>query len=435
MDRHIREASERGFFNGCILLAQGNEILYETALGIADIKNERALNIDSVFELASVSKQFTASAIMVLRDQGLLSLEDGLEKYFPGIPYEGRTIKNLLNHTGGLPDYMDWVREKADKLGCIPENSIIEEFILESGLPALFKVNEDWSYSNTGYALLALIVEKVSHISYGDFLKDKIFQPAGMEKTCVYHRRLHGDTMQNYAYGYVLQNDRFVLPDDSSEHQYVIPLDGIEGDGIVNSNVHDLLKWSMALKEGRILSRETQEEMYTPARYGQGLVREYGYGWIIDSNGEMGSIVHHSGGWPGYYTEFYRYIDQDLTLIMLTNMNPFDWWGVRTFKEGLEDIVRGKAPRPIRASEELRDRFSDPSKYSALCGKYEKGIEVFMRDGKLYIAGREFEKAQELCPAKDIRFITREGYQFIFKDKKMIFDAGSLAPTIFNKLE
>ncbi len=405
------EAYGRGFFNGCILLAHEDDILFEAALGVANMDKGKALNIDSVFELASVSKQFTASAIILLRDKGVLSLNDRLEKYFPEIPYKGRTIKNLLNHTAGIPDYMEWVKKQAEQTGTIPNNDIIEKFLYESGLPEVFAAGTKWSYSNTGYAMLALIIEKVSGMSFGAFLEKEIFAPVKMSSTCVYHRRMNGESIENYAYGYIMENGEYILPDLSQSNMEVIPLDGIEGDGIVNSNVHDLLRWSLALRDGKIISHASQQEMYTPAVYGNEETMLYGYGWRLVNSEKTGRVVRHSGGWPGYSTQFIRYIDMDMTLVLLMNRTGGDIWGKKTFIEGIEAIVEGRTPQPIKSTEELMDHDFDKSKYPALCGKYEDDILVYLQDNRLFVSIYIWEETQtlELLPGKDGWFITHDG--------------------------
>ncbi|WP_055743717.1 serine hydrolase domain-containing protein [Brevibacillus choshinensis] len=414
MHSYTKEAYERGFFNGCILLAHKNDILFETALGIANMAKKTELNLDSVFELASVSKQFTASAIILLNDKGVLSLNDDLEKYFPGIPYKGRTIKNLLNHTTGIPDYEKWVIKQAEQTGTIPKNDVIEKFLIESNLPEEFAVGTKWSYSNTGYAALALIIEKASGMPFGTFLEKEFFQPAKMSSTCVYHRRLNGDTIPNYAYGYIFENGEYILPDDSQSSQFVIPLDGIEGDGIVNSNLHDMLKWSLVLKEGKIISHASQQEMYTPT-YVNGESVPYGYGWRLFNNEKAGYGVRHAGGWPGYHTHFIRYIDKEMTLVLLMNLSG-DIWGRRTFLEGVESIVEGRMPQPITPTDELIDLDFDKSKYLALCGNYEGDISVSLKENSLFASfnTREQTETHEILPAKYGRFITRTGFSFKF---------------------
>ncbi|WP_353096881.1 serine hydrolase [Tissierella praeacuta] len=437
MDQHLKEAYERGFFNGNVLLAKGNHVIYENALGFADLSKNKALNTESVFEIASVSKQFTATSILMLRDRGLLSLSDNMEKYFPDTPYKGITIKNLLNHTSGLPDYMEWVEKKGRESNTIPMNAVMSEFLVKSGIPALFAPNEDWSYCNTAYALLALIVEKASGESYADFLKKEIFEPAGMNDSCVYHRRLNGDTIKNYAYGYVLEDGQYVLPDESTliENNCVIPLDGIEGDGCVNSTIHDMLKWSLALKEGKILSHKSQEEMYTPTRYDHSKIAPYGYGWAITQDTKMGKIAAHSGGWIGCSTKFVRYLDKDITLICLKNADPTEYWGDLTTIEGFMDIAKGQLPRPIRTFEELIDSNADSSGYAALCGKYERDTEVFQQGDKLYVTSPEYGEKVELLPSKEGGFITEDGNSLSIDDQKITLDKDTLEPEILRRLE
>ncbi len=411
MRSFVEEAYERGFFSGCVLFAHKDDILFETALGTANIQKEKALNPDSIFELASVSKQFTAAAIILLRDRGALSLNDGLEKYFPGVPYKGRTVKNLLNHTAGIPDYTDWVVKRAEQMGTIPRNDIIERFLYESNLPEVFAAGTKWSYSNTGYAMLALIIEKVSGMSFGVFLEKEMFAPAEMSSTCVYHRRMNGETIENYAYGYILENSGYILPDVSQNSKEVIPLDGIEGDGIINSNLHDMLRWSLALRDGKIISHASQQEMYAPTVYGDGKTEPYGYGWKIAKSEKAGRIVHHSGGWPGYSTQFIRYIDIDMTLVLLMNRTGGDVWGRQTFIEGLRAIAEGRILHTITSTEELIDHNPDKSKYPVLCGKYEDDILVYLQDNRLFasVYMREQTHTLELLPAKDGRFITQAG--------------------------
>ncbi|MBR5109140.1 MAG: beta-lactamase family protein [Clostridia bacterium] len=210
------EAYEKGGFNGAWLYAEQGEIVSKGAVGFSDPEDKVPLREDCLFDLASVSKQFTAAAVMLLRRRGLLTLEDEVTKFFPEIPYKGVTIRHLLNHTGGLPDYMDWVDKTAKAEKTIPGNEVIVRFLCECGEEASFAPGEQFEYSNTGYCLLAQIVEKVSCVPFEDFLRDNIFEPAGMHATRVYHRRMDRITVPNLAWGLSLPlgSDRYELPDD-----------------------------------------------------------------------------------------------------------------------------------------------------------------------------------------------------------------------------
>ena len=170
MDKHLlmqnlaREANEKNLFTGTWLFAENGEIISKGAVGWRDPDNTLPVLEDSVFDLASVSKQFTAAAVMLLRRKGLLDLDDEITQFFPALPYKGVTIRHLLTHTSGLPDYMNWVCQLAEEENTIPDNSAIIRFLTESGKEPLFQPGEKYSYCNTGYCVLAEIVEKLSGV-------------------------------------------------------------------------------------------------------------------------------------------------------------------------------------------------------------------------------------------------------------------------------
>ncbi|HPH22627.1 MAG TPA: serine hydrolase domain-containing protein, partial [Chitinophagaceae bacterium] len=238
--------SER--FNGNILVAEKGNVLYNKSFGIANESTKELLNESSIFELASVSKQFTAMAIVILKEKGKLSYEDKISTFLPQLSnYKNVTIKHLLNHTGGLPDYMDLMDSLFDKRKIATNKDIVDLFAKHNP-KILFEPNTKWEYSNTGYAFLASIIEKVSGLSYGDYLQKAIFKPLEMNNTFVYTRRFAPKKISNYAFGYIYSDSlkKYILPDELEETKMVIWLDGIVGDGTVNSTVNDLLKWDRA---------------------------------------------------------------------------------------------------------------------------------------------------------------------------------------------
>ena len=424
MEKLAREAFEKEVFQGTWLFAEKGEIVSKGAVGWSDPEDKIPLREDMIFDLASVSKHFTATAIMLLKRQGLLALDDDINKYYPEIPYKGITIRNLLNHTSGLPDYMEWIYKTAKAENTIPHNSVIVRFLCECGQEPLFAPGEKWEYSNTAYCLLAEIVEKVSGERFEDFLKRNIFDPAGMTTTRVYHRRKDGITIDNLAYGMVFENGKYVLPDDSPNYEYVIQLDGASGDGLVHSSVLDLFKWDRAQREETVLTKEEQAEMYTPGRLSNGEIATnsyleggYGFGWFTMEEPDFGLIVRHSGGWPGYHTWYERYIDDDKVLIILSCRRKDDTRGHTSFFNGMVDIGRGKEPQPIRMIEDLAVKDPDKSMWEKYCGKYERVSEtiyleeVFIRDGDLFVRyvddmGEKIES--RLYPFGENRFGTRE---------------------------
>ncbi|MBR4428258.1 MAG: beta-lactamase family protein [Clostridia bacterium] len=397
----VRDAHARGGFTGAWLYAENGEIVSKGAAGPRDPGGTLPLTEDCVFDLASVSKQFTASAVMLLNRQGLLGLDDKITRFFPEIPYKCVTIRHLLNHTGGLPDYMAWLDKTAKKEHTIPGNDAIVRFLCECGEEPLFAPGEKWEYSNTGYCLLAQIVEKAAGVKFEDFLRDNIFVPAGMASTRVYHRRKDALTVDGLAYGMVLRpgSGRYLLPDDDPIFSEAVTCDGVNGDGLVHSSVTDLYRWDRALRAGKVLTKAEQLAMYTPGRLNSGAVSgdpsdedgdAYGFGWFVKTDPLLGLTVCHSGGWYGYDTWFERFLDADRVLIWLRCRESLDERVSEAFKRGMEAIARDEVPGPVRAIEELALKDPDRHLWESFAGRYDYSAgefrisEVFPKGADLY---------------------------------------------------
>jgi CubicO group peptidase (beta-lactamase class C family) len=322
LDEYLSGQSKHFKFNGNVLVAERGEIIFQKSFGLADFDSNRELNDSSVFELASVSKQFTAMGILLLEQKGLLSLQDSLRKFFPELPYSGITIHHMLTHISGLPDYMDVMGEKWDRAR-IASNADMVAMLAQEKPDVHFKPGTKWEYSNTAYALLAVIIEKVSGQTFKAYMQENIFDPLKMADTRVYNTRRSGERIENYAYGYVWLDslNKHVLPDSIPDLDFVRYLDGIQGDGIVNSTTSDLLKWDRALAKkerlpaaaiDKLLSRHSLVDTTSNVYYGYGVMLE---------DSEYGTQVAHGGGWPGYATYLTRYADRDITIIVLSNNN------------------------------------------------------------------------------------------------------------------
>lgn len=312
-----------GNLNGNILIAEKGKVIYKKSFGNANEITKQKLNENSIFELASCSKQFTAIAIMILKEKGKLNLDDTISKFIPELAnYKNITIRNLLNHTGGLPDYMDLLDSLFDKSKIATNKDIIALFSKVQP-KILFEPNTKYEYSNTGYALLASIIEKTSGKSYADFLNMNIFKPLKMTRSLVYTRRFAPRNIENYALGYIYSDslNKYILPDDLAETKSVMWLDGIVGDGCVNSTINDLMKWDRALYTNKLLSKNGMEEVFKAGVLNDKTKTNYGFGWEIENNKEFGKIVSHGGGWPGYVTYIERHITNDKTIIILQNHN------------------------------------------------------------------------------------------------------------------
>ena len=398
----VRDYNEKDGFNGAWLYAEKGEIVSKGALGFRDPENTLPVTEDTIFQLASVSKNFTSAAVVLLMRQGLLSPEDEITKYFPEIPYPGVTVRHLLTHTSGIPDYFDdddwfiriWKEEKR-----VPGNDEILRFLRETEAKPYFAPGEGLEYSNTGYNLLALLVERLSGIPYEEFLQKNIFEPAGMTSTRCCHIRRDGVPFENYARATVFEDGKWVADIDSAEYGDVVAFDGLNGDDYVFTTIFDMLRWDRALREGKVLTREEQELMYTPCKLnnGEDAVYDkdeglgYGFGWAVGREEEPGLVVSHSGGMPGVATWFERFIDADRVLVILSNRDYRDVRAYLGFWDGMEAIVRNREPEPIVSIEDIAVKDPDKSKWESFCGKYEHPEdaefivdEIFMKDGELY---------------------------------------------------
>ena len=402
MENLARALQEKDGFNGAWLYAEKGEIISTGALGFRDPEDRLPITEDSVFQLASVTKQFTAAAVMLLMRQGLLSPEDEITKFFPEIPYPGVTVRQLLNHTSGVPDYFDdadwfvriWKEERR-----VPGNEEILRFLRETKAKPYFAPGEGLHYSNTGYNLLALLVERLSGIPFETFLQRNVFEPAGMTSARCCHIRRDGVPFENYARATVFEDGRCVADVDSGEVGDVTAFDGLNGDDYVYAGIFDMLRWDRALREGRVLTREEQTIMYTPGklRNGEDAVYDeedglgYGFGWAVGHDEKHGLIVSHSGGMPGVATWFERFIDEDRVLVILSCRDSRDARAHLGYWNGMEAIARDEEPTPVVSIEDVAIREPDKSKWESFCGKYERPgdarfivDEVFMRDGDLH---------------------------------------------------
>jgi N-acyl-D-amino-acid deacylase len=297
-----------------VVVIEDGEILFEGGFGLADLETQTPITPQSAFRLASVSKQFTAMAIMILADRGQLEFDDGLVDHLPELERFGDeiTLRDLMTHLGGLPDYYDALTEEAGD--AMPTTEQAMEFLAVWGEP-LFPAGERYEYSNPGYEMLALVVERVSGQTFGQFLQDNIFGPLGMESSVAYESP---DTeIHHRAYGYSRAEDGFVLNDDDA-------LNLIIGSGGIYSTVEDLALWDQALYTEKLVPRSILEEAWSPAALNDGESSLYGFGWGLEPYGALGRRVSHGGGWVGFSTFIDRYPERGFSVIVLSNLDEFD---------------------------------------------------------------------------------------------------------------
>ena len=297
-----------------VIVIRDGKVLHAAGYGYADLERRDPITPQTNFELASVSKQFTAMAVMILADRGLLSYDDPMVDFLPELERFGDriTIRHLLTHTSGLPDYYDALEQEA--ADGMPDTEQAMRFLAGWGEP-LFGAGERYEYSNPGYEMLALVVERVSGQTFGRFLHDRIFAPLGMTATVV--RDSSEPEIAHRALGYTAKDGAFEL---LNEH----PLNHIVGSGSIYSSVEDLARWDRALDTDVLVRRSTLEEAWDPVRLTSGERYPYGFGWRLDGYPGLGRRVHHTGHWLGFSNYLGRYLQRRISVIVLANLEDFE---------------------------------------------------------------------------------------------------------------
>ena len=321
-------------FNGAVLVAHEGKILYQSSFGCANFSTMERLKSSSAFCIGSIGKQFTAMAVMILKEQNKLDYEDKLTDYFPEFPdyADGITVRHLLNHTSGISNWMKFSMFRArpgDFKDDITNKDVFEFLLTLDSLD--FTPGEKYAYSNSGYILLAMIVEKVSGEPFYKFMEHKIFNPLGMKNTLVWNETK--PEIPNKTIGY----NQFGEKDD-----YNILTSGA---GSIYSTIEDLYKWDQGLYSDKLVSQETLKEAFTPGRLNNGapsrtlgdLTWDYGFGWLLRKN-ESENIVWHDGGFNGFNAIFYRELNRHDLIIFLTNKG--EPWPLYPIHEAVKSILR-----------------------------------------------------------------------------------------------
>ncbi len=306
-DTLFTKLNKTGHFNGSVIISKGGKILYQKAMGFGNKEKNVLLTDSSQLQLASVSKVITATAILTLYEQGLIKLEDTYKKYFPEFPYPDITIQQLLSHRSGLPNYIYLFNEEIARPNYKMNNEeVMDLFCFKAPKPYL-KPDTRFNYCNSNYALLALLVSKVSGMSFSSYLKLQIFQPLGMR---------HSGTILD------LDTNALQLTKPYNLKWQPIALDASDyvlGDKSIYSTPYDLFLFSEALFQNKLLKAETQDLAYIPYSKEKKL-SNYGLGWRMrDFEDTLKKEVFHNGWWHGYRTAFHRRLKDKVTIVVLSN--------------------------------------------------------------------------------------------------------------------
>lgn len=309
--------------------------------GLANVELSVPATPRTVYQSGSLGKQFTAVAVMMLVEKGALSLDDRIARFLPEAPATWRdiTVRHLLTHTGGMGDY-------TEKIDLHRDYKTEELLAFAAEQPLEFPAGEKWSYSNTGYMVLGILIQRVGGQFYGDMLRDRVFKPLGMDSARVISE---ADIVPNRAAGYRLVDGALKNQD------WVAPSLNTTADGALYFSVLDMAKWDAALYTEQLVKRASLEQVFTPTRLKDGSIHRdedgsgYGFGWVI---GEQAGHrrIEHGGSWQGFEAHIARYVDDGVTVIVLANLADSDPGVIGHGVAGL--VVRSlRAPEPGRSKE------------------------------------------------------------------------------------
>ena len=317
IDQYVQSELAKQHIPGLALgIYREGRIVKAQGYGLSNVELNVPVQPETIFQSGSVGKQFTATAIMMLVEEGKLSLDDPITKYFPDAPafWQNIKIKNLLSHTSGLSEYES--DDKTKPGGPInlradyTEDSLVK--IIET-FPMEFQPDDRWAYRNTNYVLLGVIIHKVTGKFYGDFLQERIFRPLGMSSTRIISE---ADIIPNRSAGYRL------VKGELKNQEWVSPFFNTTADGALYFDVLDLAKWDGALYTEKLLKKSSLDLMWRPFKLNDGKANSdnYGFAWFIDRiNGHR--VIQHAGAWQGFTTYIARYVDDKLTVVVLTNLD------------------------------------------------------------------------------------------------------------------
>jgi CubicO group peptidase (beta-lactamase class C family) len=322
-------------FFGNILITHNDKIVFEKSYGFADAANKKPLTKENSFQVASISKQFTAYGIMILKSKGLLDYDSAVCKYITNFPYKSISVRHLLNHTSGLPNFWDDIRPNMDTTRSNGNLDVLE-YLIKHQLPLQFELGTKFQYADIGYDFLATIIENISGLSYEKYMEENIFKPLKMTSTFAYMvtdiRRINNEKL---AVGHVFENEKFDYAHSQPKYNFVSYLGDFYGDGSVVTTTRDLAIWDKAMKECKLLPCEIQNEALAEPIFNEQINYaktnpniSYGFGWFIKHT-PSGKLVYHSGGHPGNSHVIYRFLDRNITFIFLSNAETPNLKGVR----------------------------------------------------------------------------------------------------------
>jgi CubicO group peptidase (beta-lactamase class C family) len=368
--------------NGVIVKAQG--------YGYSNLEHMVPAKPETIYQSGSVGKQFAATGVMMLVEEGKVSLDDPIIKYFPDGPESWKNVKvrNLLSHTGGISNKL------YDEINMREDYTEEQELKKIESMPLDFSPGDKWNYSNPGYVLIGILIHKVTGKFYGDFLQERIFKPLGMTTTRIINE---ADIIPNRAAGYV-KDDKGEL----KNQEWVAPMVNTTADGSLYFTVLDLAKWDAALYTEKLIKRSSLEQMWTRTKLNDGKVEQYGFGWGFDQIRKH-KIIEHGGSWQGFNTHIVRYVDDKLTVVVLANLagaNP------GSIAHGIAGLYNSELA-PI----EHKEAKIDPKVLDDYVGEYEIQPDFNLTIAKEndHLTGQASGQPKfDLVPESDTKFFVKQ---------------------------
>lgn len=370
LDQYLASAVKAGKFNGAALVVQKGTILLQKGYGFKEVADKRMNDPQSVFMIGSVTKSFTSTVILQLQEQGKLSVEDQLDKYFPDFP-KGNTVrlKHLLSHTSGIYNYTNEIGPEDSAIvgNPVPQQRILDIIYQKS---RSFTPGAKYSYCNSGYFLLGLIIEKVTGKRYDQAVRDMILTPLGM-------------THSGFDFMHLTSNDKTtgyeVLNDTKQVKAHLWDSTVSYAAGSIYSTVGDLYKWTTAVGAGQLLSKNSWQQAFTP------VLNHYGYGWWIDSLFGR-KYITHSGGLPGFMSNLIYFPDEDVSIILLNNEGNYGE-SLVTINRSLCDILFNKVSLTWETRKEIKIAPAVQQQYTGVYAFEKSQLFITLKNGRFEVKG------------------------------------------------
>src|SRR5215831_2520498 len=379
-----------------IAVVSNGEIKKAKGYGLANVELNVAATADTIFQSGSVGKQFTATLAMMLVEEGRMSLDDHISKYIPNAPatWKDITLRHLLTHTSGISNRIyNQINMRQD----YSEDELVEKI---AALPLDFQPGEKWNYSNSGYVMLGILIHKATGRFYGDLLRGRIFTPLGMSTARIINE---AEIVPNRAAGYRL------VKGELKNQEWVSPALNTTADGSLYLTVLDMAKWDAALYTQKLLKQSSLDMMWTPVKLNSGKTQQYGFGWAFgDVRGHR--IIEHGGAWQGFTTFIARYVDDKLTIIVLTNLA-----GANPGK--IAHGIAGLYNEELSPIEHMVHQV-DPKIFDAYAGEYQLRPDLvlkFFREGDRFWLEPGSQQRREIFPESETTFFLKDtDTQFTF---------------------